>query len=103
EQTAIDRGIDGAHFFGYSLAYYYVFGRHQPGRTNIWDEFTQHRKEYGFARETIKADNAPLGIQLLQQGLGSFRGAVGTPAQISDLLERYERAGVDQVIFAAQA
>jgi len=103
EQTAIDRGIDGAHFFGYSLAYYYVFGKHQPGRTNVWDEFTQHRKEYGFAREIINADNAPLGIRLLQHGLGSFRGAVGTPAQISDLLERYERAGVDQVIFAAQA
>ena len=26
EQTAIERGIDGAHFFGYSLAHYYVFG-----------------------------------------------------------------------------
>jgi alkanesulfonate monooxygenase SsuD/methylene tetrahydromethanopterin reductase-like flavin-dependent oxidoreductase (luciferase family)/putative sterol carrier protein len=103
EQTAIDRGIDGAHFLGYSLAYYYVFGKHQPGRTNVWDEFTKHRVEYGFAREIIHADNTPLGIQLLQHGLGSFRGAVGTPAQISDLLERYERAGVDQVIFAAQA
>ena len=32
EQTAIERGIDGAHFFGYSLAHYYVFGDHRPGR-----------------------------------------------------------------------
>ena len=31
EQTAIDRGIDGAHFFGYSLAHYYVV-RHAPAR-----------------------------------------------------------------------
>ena len=31
EQTAIDRGIDGAHFFGFSLAYYYAFGEHRPG------------------------------------------------------------------------
>ncbi len=103
EQTAIDRGIDGAHFFGYSLAYYYVLGKHEPGRTNIWEEFCRHRQEYGFAREIVSADNAPLGIQLLQQGLGSFRGAVGTPEQICDLLERYERAGVDQIIFAAQS
>ena len=26
------RGLEGANFFGYSLAHYYVFGRHQPGR-----------------------------------------------------------------------
>jgi putative sterol carrier protein len=103
EQTAIDRGIDGAHFFGFSLAYYYVFGKHQPGATNIWDEFVAHRKEYGFARELISANEKPLSIKLLEQGLGSFRGAVGTPAQIAQLVERYERAGVDLVIFAAQA
>jgi len=36
EATAIERGIDGAHFFGYSLAHYYVFGDHRPGRTSIW-------------------------------------------------------------------
>jgi alkanesulfonate monooxygenase SsuD/methylene tetrahydromethanopterin reductase-like flavin-dependent oxidoreductase (luciferase family)/putative sterol carrier protein len=103
EQTAIDRGIDGAHFFGYSLAHYYVFGQHRPGVTSIWEEFQAHRRDYGFARELIRADDQPLGIKLLQHGLGSLRGAVGTPAQITALLERYERAGVDHVIFAAQA
>jgi alkanesulfonate monooxygenase SsuD/methylene tetrahydromethanopterin reductase-like flavin-dependent oxidoreductase (luciferase family)/putative sterol carrier protein len=103
EQTAIDRGIDGAHFFGFSLAYYYVFGKHQPGTTNIWNEFVAHRKEYGFARELISPNEKPLSIKLLEQGLGSFRGAVGTPSQILELVERYERAGVDLMIFAAQA
>lgn len=102
EQTAIDRGIDGAHFFGFSLAYYYVFGKYRPGATDIWREFVEHRKEYGFARELISADQKPLGIKLLEQGLGSFRGAVGTPAQIEDLVARYERAGVDMMIFAPQ-
>ncbi|MGO9272205.1 MAG: LLM class flavin-dependent oxidoreductase [Terriglobia bacterium] len=103
EQMAIDRGIDGAHFFGYSLAHYYVFGQHHPGVTNIWNEFLERRREFGFAREIVNADDQPLGVKLLQHGMGSLRGAVGTPAQISDLLDRYERAGVDQVIFAAQA
>ena len=103
EQTAIERGIDGAHFFGYSLAHYYVFGRHQPGRTNLWEEFQHNRNDYGFAREIVRAEDAPLGVKLLQQGIGSLRGAVGTPAQIADLIERYERAGVDSVIFVAQA
>ena len=103
EATAIQRGIDGAHFFGYSLAHYYVFGRHQPGRTNLWEEFQRNRNQYGFAREIVRAEDAPLGVKLLQQGIGSLRGAVGTPAQITGLIERYERAGVDSVIFVSQA
>ena len=103
EQTAIDRGIDGGHFFGYSLAHYYVFGEHRPARTNLWDEFQEHRAEQGFARDIIAAEGEPLGVKLFEQGLGSMRGAIGTPDQIAELAERYERAGVDQVIFVLQA
>jgi alkanesulfonate monooxygenase SsuD/methylene tetrahydromethanopterin reductase-like flavin-dependent oxidoreductase (luciferase family)/putative sterol carrier protein len=103
EAQAIERGIDGAHFFGYSLAHYYVFGEHVPGVTNIWEEFERERGGRGFAREIITPDQAPLGVKILQEGLGSLRGAVGTPAQVADLVERYEKAGVDQVIFVCQA
>jgi alkanesulfonate monooxygenase SsuD/methylene tetrahydromethanopterin reductase-like flavin-dependent oxidoreductase (luciferase family)/putative sterol carrier protein len=103
EAQAIERGIDGAHFFGYSLAHYYVFGDHRPGRTDIYDEFLRRRDEVGFARSIITADAAPLGVRVLQQGLGSLRGAIGTPAQVRDLCRRYEEAGVDQVIFLLQA
>jgi alkanesulfonate monooxygenase SsuD/methylene tetrahydromethanopterin reductase-like flavin-dependent oxidoreductase (luciferase family) len=102
EQTAIQRGIDGAHFFGFSLAYYYVFGKHKPGISNVWEYFQQNRKDFGFARELINPDSRPLGVKLLEQGIGSFRGSVGTPDQLIDLLGRYEQAGVDMVIFAAQ-
>jgi alkanesulfonate monooxygenase SsuD/methylene tetrahydromethanopterin reductase-like flavin-dependent oxidoreductase (luciferase family)/putative sterol carrier protein len=103
EQTAIERGIDGAHFFGFSLAHYYVFGDHRPGITNVWDEFEAKRAEYGFAREIINADEGALGVKILQQGLGSLRGAIGTPEQVVDLVQRYVDAGVDQVIFVQQA
>ena len=103
EATAIERGIDGAHFFGFSLAHYYVFGDHVPGRTNIWEEFQRDRSERGFTREIVTPDDAPLGVKLIQQGLGSLRGAIGTPDQVMELCERYERAGVDQVIFVLQA
>ena len=103
EATAIERGIDGAHFFGFSLAYYYAFGEHRPGRSNLYREFTERREEVGFAREIVTPDAAPLGVKLLQRGLGSLRGAIGTPDQIADLVERYEAAGVDQVIFVSQA
>ncbi len=102
EAEAIERGIDGAHFFGYSLTHYYVFGDHRPGRTSIWEEFQARRSEVGFAREIVNPDEGPLGVRLLQQGLGSLRGAIGTPAQIRDLVARYEAAGVDQIIFVSQ-
>ena len=59
EQVAIDRGIDGAHFFGYSLAHYYGMGEQWPGVTNIWDEFQANRELKGFSREIIEADDAP--------------------------------------------
>jgi alkanesulfonate monooxygenase SsuD/methylene tetrahydromethanopterin reductase-like flavin-dependent oxidoreductase (luciferase family) len=103
EATAIERGIDGAHFFGFSLAYYYAFGEHHPGRSNVWQEFQDRRAEVGFAREIVTPDDAPLGVRLLQEGLGSLRGAIGTPEQVAGLIERYETAGVDQVIFVCQA
>ncbi len=103
EQTAIERGIDGAHFFGYSLAHYYLFGEHRPARTNVWEEFLENRDQRGFARQVVTADKGRLGVNLLQRGLGSLRGAIGTPEQVRDLLSRYEAAGVDQVILVSQA
>ena len=103
EAQAIERGIDGAHFFGYSLAHYYVFGDHRPGRTNIYEEFLARRDDVGFARSIITADAAPLGVRVLQQGLGSLRGAIGSPEQVRDLCRRYEAAGVDQLIFVMQS
>jgi alkanesulfonate monooxygenase SsuD/methylene tetrahydromethanopterin reductase-like flavin-dependent oxidoreductase (luciferase family) len=103
EATAIDRGIDGAHFFGYSLAHYYGMGQHRPGRTSVWEDFLANRDERGFARSIVTPDAAPLAVRIMQHGLGSLRGAIGTPEQVLDLCRRYEAAGVDQVIFVLQA
>ncbi len=103
EAQAIERGIDGAHFFGYSLAHYYGLAQHSPAATDVWEEFEQRRDEAGFARHIVRPDQAPLGVRLLQQGLGSLRGAIGTPEQVDDLIARYAQAGVDQVIFVLQS
>ncbi len=103
EAEAIERGIDGAHFFGYSLGHYYGLSEHVPGRTDVYKEFTSNRDQAGFARHIVRPDQAPLGVRLLQEGLGSLRGAIGTPEQVSDLVRRYEEAGVDQLIFVLQA
>ncbi|MHB8438808.1 MAG: LLM class flavin-dependent oxidoreductase [Acidimicrobiales bacterium] len=103
EAEAIERGIDGAHFFGYSLAHYYVFGMHRPGVTNVWEDFLANRGRFGFNRTVAARTGQPLGAQLMEHGLGSLRGAVGTPRQIRELVAAYEDAGVDQLIFVSQA
>ncbi|HUO72834.1 MAG TPA: LLM class flavin-dependent oxidoreductase [Solirubrobacteraceae bacterium] len=103
EAQAIDRGIDGAHFFGYSLAHFYGMAAHRPGVTDVWGSFELGRDRAGFARHIVRPDQAPLGVRLLQEGMGSLRGAIGTPEQVADLVARYEAAGVDQVIFVLQA
>lgn len=103
EEEAIERGLDGAHFFGYSLAHYYVFGQHRPGVTNLWEDFQRNRSLFGFDRRIAAQTGRPLGAQLMEKGLGALRGAIGTPDQIRQLLAGYADAGVDQVIFVSQA
>jgi alkanesulfonate monooxygenase SsuD/methylene tetrahydromethanopterin reductase-like flavin-dependent oxidoreductase (luciferase family) len=103
EATAIDRGIDGAHFFAYSLGHFYGGGAHVVGDSDLWRSFGTDRAEHGFAREIVYASAQPLAVRLLQAGIGSLRGAIGTPAQVCELIARYEAAGVDQVMFVMQA
>ena len=103
ESVAIDRGLDGSHFFGYSLGHYYVFGMHKPGVTDVWQEFQENRDRFGFSRAVAAQTGQQLGAQLMEHGLGSLRGAVGTPSQITALVREYEAAGVDQLIFVSQA
>jgi hypothetical protein len=103
EGRAVQRGLDGGHFFGYSLGHYYVYGEHAPGRTSVWDEFEERRATFGFDRRIAARQGEPLAARLMEEQLGSLRGAIGTPAQIRELLRGYEQAGVDQVIFVSQA
>jgi alkanesulfonate monooxygenase SsuD/methylene tetrahydromethanopterin reductase-like flavin-dependent oxidoreductase (luciferase family) len=103
ESTAIERGLDGGHFFGYSLAHYYAFGNHRLGETSVWDEFEENRSRFGFDRAVAAQEGQILGAKLLERGMGALRGAIGTPTQISDLIRRYEAAGIDQLIFVSQA
>ena len=80
-EEAKRRGMDGFRFFGYSLGHFYVYGHHVPGHTNIWERFEQAR------------DSMP------EAGAGS---GIGTPAELSTHLSRFDEAGVDQVIFIQQ-
>jgi hypothetical protein len=104
EREAIARGLEGANFFGYSLAHFYVFGKHVPGQTDVWKEFKEKRAEMGYSPEVaIAAQQERLGAKIAANGGEGLRGAVGTPRQLREYLRRYEEAGVDQIIFVMQA
>jgi len=79
-QVAVERGLEGFHFFGYALAHYYITGTHVPGQTDIWKEF----QEKG-------------------PSIGGPTGGIGNPDEVRTNLEKFEEMGVDQVIFIQQA
>jgi alkanesulfonate monooxygenase SsuD/methylene tetrahydromethanopterin reductase-like flavin-dependent oxidoreductase (luciferase family) len=78
------RGADGFRFFQFALAHHYVFGRHTPGRTNIWNAFLKVREQ--------------LGTEVLGGGVG----CIGTPDDLRATLRTFQDCGVDQTIFIQQ-
>lgn len=104
EEEALRRGLEGANFFGYSLAHFYVFGDHRPAVTDVWDEFQHKRDQLGYSAETeVALQQERLGAKVASGDTTGLRGAIGTPDQVREYLRRYEDAGVDQVIFVLQA
>jgi alkanesulfonate monooxygenase SsuD/methylene tetrahydromethanopterin reductase-like flavin-dependent oxidoreductase (luciferase family) len=79
---AARRGLDGFKFFGYALGFIGIYGEMVPGRTDIWGSFLE-------IKDTL-ADNAG-------------RGGIGTPDQVRSHALRYEKAGLDQLVFLQQA
>ena len=73
----------------------------------MWDEYQRTRRSAATRRKRSRPRRRRgdrLGAQIVQQeGFFGLRGAIGTPDQIRDYLERYEEAGVDQVIFCSQS
>ncbi len=103
EERAIAMGLEGSNFFGYSLLHY-VIQEHDPGVTNLWEEFEKNRDAMGFAVNTQSRAEDGLEARVADGGgAEGLRGAVGTPDQIRSFLQRYEECGVDQVIFVSQA
>ena len=60
EEDALARGVEGANFFGYSLAHYYVFGDHVPASTDVWEEFLATT---GLDRDTPRRRPSPPGTR----------------------------------------
>src|SRR5581483_573717 len=60
----------------------------------------------GFSPEAVQAaaaNSERLGAKIVDEGSAGLRGAIGTPDQVREYLQRYEACGVDQVIFCSQA
>ncbi|HKM99944.1 MAG TPA: LLM class flavin-dependent oxidoreductase [Candidatus Binataceae bacterium] len=83
QERARAMGEDGLKFFSYALGHHYVFGRHEPGKTNIWQNYK----------------SSPINIP----GAGGDNACIGTPDLIRKRLAEFEEAGVDQVVFISQA
>src|SRR5262247_3368888 len=83
-QEARRRGTEGFRFFQFALGHHYVFGKHRPGRTDIWDKFVAVREQLG------------------TQVLGGGTGCIGTPDELRASLRAFEDYGVDQTIFIQQ-
>ncbi|MDZ7730680.1 MAG: LLM class flavin-dependent oxidoreductase [Natrialbaceae archaeon] len=83
-QTAIDRGAEGFAFFRYGLGHYYAFGGHEPGKTDLWDQFQMAGALEFFEEDIVEAS------------------AIGTPADLREHLRGFAEAGVDQVILLQQ-
>jgi alkanesulfonate monooxygenase SsuD/methylene tetrahydromethanopterin reductase-like flavin-dependent oxidoreductase (luciferase family) len=105
EDTALDRGLDGAHFFSYALMHYYIFGLHYPGTTDVWKGFLENREAAGLVRNAPSAEDLadqPESVRAMMEQITSLRRGIGTPEQIREVVRGYEAAGVDQLIFSVQ-
>ncbi|HEX4137597.1 MAG TPA: LLM class flavin-dependent oxidoreductase [Bryobacteraceae bacterium] len=77
-------GMESYGFFVYGLGHYSFFGEHEPGRTDIWDEFKNRPREFAMPE-------------------GRIQDCVGTPDMLRARLREFEDVGIDQVVCISQA
>jgi alkanesulfonate monooxygenase SsuD/methylene tetrahydromethanopterin reductase-like flavin-dependent oxidoreductase (luciferase family) len=73
--------VPGGGFFGFGIFYYYNFGMHAPGNTDLWAMYAG----------AVGADPGT--------GYSPDAGPVGTPDMLRAWCQRYEAAGVDECMF----
>jgi len=83
DEEAVAKGVPGMRFFSYALGHYYAAGsKHDPGNTDIMR---------GFQASSLTAP------------IEGAVGCIGSPKTIREKLLAYEKAGIDQIVFVAQA
>lgn len=89
QDTAVERGLEGAHFFAYGLGHYWRDGIHIPGRTNVWEEF---KKRPASVTQQLERERKKAGMR-----------GIGNPKQLIENFRTLENAGVDQLILLQQS
>jgi alkanesulfonate monooxygenase SsuD/methylene tetrahydromethanopterin reductase-like flavin-dependent oxidoreductase (luciferase family) len=102
EAVAIDRGLEGAQFYGWSLYYFLLRGAEHPhGASRLWETFLEERTA-GFDPALVTVPGSGLRASFDKQTPFGIRGAIGSIEQVRELVRRYEQAGCDQLIFLCQ-
>ena len=116
DEEAVKRSANGPGFFSYSLGYYYnpaTGGRHQPGRTNLYDRFGELPSEQRDGRGTlvgarllsqdeIAADEPEDEVQRALYRAARSGQAIGTTDSIRRNIKRYEDNHLDVMVLVAQ-
>ncbi|MEX0682120.1 MAG: LLM class flavin-dependent oxidoreductase [Dehalococcoidia bacterium] len=117
DEEAIEKGMEGAQFFAYSLAYFYnpfTGGNHAPGKKNIYKQFADAPEDQrwgpfgdafrgfggfggGGSGDEPKDEVTRALWRAAQRG-----GCIGSPDFIKDTLRQYEASHLDLMIFVAQ-
>lgn len=118
DEEAIEKGMEGAQFFAYSLAYYYnpfTAGQHRPGKSNIYKQFIDSPEEQrwgpfgdafrafgGFDGGTPSGEEPKDEVTRALWRAAQRGGCIGSPEFIKNALRKYEDAHLDLMIFVAQ-
>ena len=121
DEEAIEKGVDGAQFFSYSLSYYYggYHGapRHEPGRISLGRRFTDATPEERMRQilgvrgryASLVGSRADVNQEPEDETLRALwraaqrGGCIGSPEFLRQTLRAYEDAHVDLLIFIAQS
>jgi len=88
-ETAIQRGMEGAQFFAHGLGHYWRDGTHVPGRTNLWNDFKEQPTS---VVEKMERERKKAGMR-----------GIGDPKHLIENFRALEDAGVDQLILLQQS
>ena len=88
-ETAIQRGMEGAQFFAHGLGHYWRDGIHVPGRTNMWNDF---KGQPISVVEKMERERKKAGMR-----------GIGSPKHLIENFRALEDAGVDQLILLQQS
>ncbi len=88
-ETAIERGHEGAQFFAFGLGHYWRDGIHVPGVSNVWSDYKNKPRS---ALQAMDRERKKAGM-----------GGIGDPEHLIENFRALEEAGVDQLILLQQS